>query len=346
MDNINLKNFGEIISTEEYIIDKEKKVVAQFNYKGKDVETKDTTGDILISATYIKDDNNERNEVNIKQKTKKSGKIANITFNSAPRVLPLYAYKNIIEDIFSDNSKELVLTAKKYTYESSTSKSEKDFDVSITCNNTDVTLTFDIDYEVLVDGRVVIARKGKEKEILYIIGDKSYKKIENNCSGNIDTITYVDFSYPDEPKVITFNTFDVNDNILAFISHYMVLPYAMNVDGINNQFDYDEYGLLYLSSLHNVLNEGIYLDDKCRTLDYRISIHPLYYDDFNNELIYGNNLYCLDQIENESERFVKVTRRVYKIDDNKLEELDSLLRDAEYSDHPVADLISFDDDEE
>ena len=32
MDNINLKNFGEIISTEEYLIDKEKKVVAQFNY--------------------------------------------------------------------------------------------------------------------------------------------------------------------------------------------------------------------------------------------------------------------------------------------------------------------------
>ena len=58
MDNINLKNFGEIISTEEYIIDKEKKVVAQFNYKGKDVETKYTTGDILISSTYIKDDNN------------------------------------------------------------------------------------------------------------------------------------------------------------------------------------------------------------------------------------------------------------------------------------------------
>ena len=346
MDNINLKNFGKIISTEEYIIDKEKKVVAQFNYKGKDVETKDTTGDILISATYIKDDNNERNEVNIKQKAKKSGKIANITFNSAPRVLPLYAYKNIIEDIFSDKSKDLILTAKKYTYESSTSKSEKDFDISITCNNTDVTLTFDIDYEVLVDGRVVIARKGKEKEILYIIGDKSYKKIENNCSGNIDTITYVDFSYPDEPKVITFNTFDVNDNILAFISHYMVLPYAMNIDGINNQFDYDEYGLLYSSSLHNVLNEGIYLDDKDKTLDYKISIHPLYYDDFNSELIYGNNLYCLDQIENESERFVKVTRRVYKIDDNKLEELDSLLRDAEYSDHPVADLISFDDEEE
>ena len=347
MDNINLKNFGEIISTEEYIIDKEKKVVAQFNYKGKDVETKYTTGDILISSTYIKDDNNERNEVNIKQKTKKSGKIANLIFNSAPRVLPLYAYKNIIEDIFSDKSKDLVLTAKKYTYESSTSKSEKDFDVSITCNNTDVTLTFDIDYEVLVDGRIVIARKGKEKEILYIIGDKSYKKIENNCSGNIDTITYVDFSYPDEPKVITFNTFDVNNNILAFISHYMVLPYAMNVDGgINDQFDYDAYGLLYFSSLHNVLNEGIYLDDKCKNLDYKISIHPLYYDDFNNELIYGNNLYCLDQIENESERFVKVTRRVYKIDDNKLEELDSLLRDAEYSDHPVADLISFDDEEE
>ena len=63
MDNINLKNFGEIISTEEYLIDKEKKVVAQFNYKGKDIETKYTTGDILISATYIKDDNNERNEV-------------------------------------------------------------------------------------------------------------------------------------------------------------------------------------------------------------------------------------------------------------------------------------------
>ena len=346
MDNINLKNFGDIISTEEYIIDKENKVVAQFNYKGKDIETKYTYGNILISATYIKDDNNERNEVVIKQKTKKSEKIANITFNSAPRVLPLYAYKNIIEDIFSDKSKDVVLTAKKYTYESSTSKSEKDFDVSITCNNTDVTLTFDIDYEVLVDGRVVIARKGKEKEILYIIGDKSYKKIENNCSGNIDTITYVDFSYPDEPKVITFNTFDVNDNILAFISHYMVLPYAMNVDGgIDVQFDYDTYGLLYSSSLHNVLNEGIYLDDKCKNLDYKISIHPLYYDDFNNELIYGNNLYCLDQIENESERFIKATRRVYKIDDSKLEELDSLLKDAEYSDHPVADLISFDDEE-
>ena len=41
---------------------------------------------------------------------------------------------------------------------------EKDFDVFVTCNNTDVTLTFDADYEVLVDGRVVIARKGKEKE--------------------------------------------------------------------------------------------------------------------------------------------------------------------------------------
>ena len=345
MDNINLKNFGEIISTEEYLIDKEKKVVAQFNYNGKDIETKYTYGDILISATYIKDDNNERNEVVIKQKTKKSEKIANLTFNSAPRVLPLYAYKNIIEDIFSDKSKDLVLTAKKYTYESSTSKSEKDFNISVTCNNTDVTLTFDIGYEVLVDGRVVIARKGKEKEILYIIGDKSYKKIENNCSGNIDTITYVDFSYPDEPKVITFNTFDVNNNILAFISHYMVLPYAMNVDGINDQFDYDTYGLLYSSNLHNVLNEGIYLNDKDKTLDYKISIHPLYYDDFNNELIYGNNLYCLDQIENESERFVNVTRRVYKIDDSKLEELDSLLGDAEYSDHPVADLISFDDEE-
>ena len=148
MDNINLKNFGEIISTEEYLIDKEKKVVAQFNYKGKDIETKDTTGDILISATYIKDDNNERNEVVIKQKTKKSEKIANITFNSAPRVLPLYAYKKIIEEIFSDKAKDVVLTAKKYTYESSTSKSEKDFDIFITCNNTDVTLTFDADYEV------------------------------------------------------------------------------------------------------------------------------------------------------------------------------------------------------
>ena len=346
MDNINLKNFGEIISTEEYIIDKEKKVVAQFNYKGKDIETKYTYGNILISATYIKDDNNERNEVVIKQKTKKSEKIANLTFNSAPRVLPLYAYKNIIEDIFSDKSKDLVLTAKKYTYESSTSKSEKDFDVSIICNNTDVTLTFDIDYEVLVDGRVVIARKGKEKEILYIIGDKSYKKIENNCSGNIDTITYVDFSYPDEPKVITFDTFGINDNILSFISHYMVLPYGMNADGIDAQFDYDTNGLLCSSSLHNVLNEGIYLNNTDKTLDYKISIHPLYYDDFNNELIYGNNLYCLDQIENESGRFVKVTRRVYKIDDSKLEELNSLLRDAEYSDHPIADLISFDDDEE
>ena len=183
-----------------------------------------------------------------------------------------------------------------------------------------------------------------EKEILYIIGDKSYKKIENNCSGNIDTITYVDFSYPDEPNVITFNTFGVNDNILSFISHYMVLPYRMNVDNIDAQFDYDTNGLLCSSSLHNILNEGIYLDDKDKTLDYKISIHPLYYDDFNNELIYGKNLYCLDQIENESERFDKVTRRVYKIDDSKLEELDSLLRDAEYSDHPVADLISFDDE--
>ena len=135
MDNINLKNFGDIISTEEYIIDKEKKVVAQFNYKGKDIETKDTTGDILISSTYIKDDINERNEVNIKQKAKKSGKIANITFNSAPRVLPLYAYKNIIEDIFSDKSKDVVLTAKKYTYESSNIKSETDFSIVVNCNN-------------------------------------------------------------------------------------------------------------------------------------------------------------------------------------------------------------------
>ena len=36
---------------------------------------------------------------------------------------------------------------------------------------------------------------------------------------------------------------------------------------------------------------------------------------------------------------------INKRNEISLEELDSLLRDAEYSDHPVADLISFDDEE-
>ena len=331
MNKINLEDYGEIISTEEYLIDKEYKLISSFLYEGN-VDTKYTEGKIEINSSFIREDDISKYEVCIEHKCKDSNNIAILRFNTK-KLLPLYEYKNIIEDILSNKSKDIKLPAKKYTYESASEKTENDFTINVTCNNTDVSFIFEKGYELIVDGRVVFGKKDNDKTILYIIGDKSYKKIENDMSGNIDTISYVDFSC-NEPYVVNLSDYKSNSSICYLISHLMTVPEKMTIN--NNQniiFEYDEYGLLISSSIDSVLNEGVFFNDN--DLDYKLSVHPLYYDNFNTELIHGNNIYCLDILINESDKYYKYIRQLYRIDPLKIIKLDLDLKEGENSKYPV-----------
>ena len=339
MDTINLKKYGKVISTEEYLIDKENFLIAEFNYIGEtNTDTKYTEGQMSISSYFVIDDSVKKHEVEILQKSKSSEKVARLNF-STYKVLPLYGYKNLIESIFSNKTKDIELDAKKYTYESSNIKSETDFSIVVNCNNTDITLTFDSEYTVVVNGRTVIAKSkdNTSNQIVYIIGDMSYMKVEIKHPTLIDSISFVDFSCSGEPNVVDLDMYSTENSILSVIEQYSSLPCRLNNGVKNIKLEYDEFGLLKKSSLDNVLFEEVYIGED--ELDYKASLHPLYFDYFNTELIYGNNYYCLEQLENISEKFYRFTKQIYKINDDKTEDVNSILKEKE-SDHPLIELVN------
>ena len=340
---LNLDDYGEEVLTSEYFIDKQHGIISDFNIKRNNTETRYTKGDFVISGSFISDEEGSRYETDILHVDKETDRPMRISLNTKT-ICTMGVYKNFVNNIISKKKNEdIVLPAKKYTYESGINKTEHGFDVIITVGNTDVTLTFSKDDEVIVDGDSVVCIKDRSIRKLYIITDNILKTINHErVAENIVNSTIVDF----ENNVdFYFNSITSEPALINIVPELTFPEESIVYKDKLYKVDHDNFGVIKSIDGSEVIYE-IASDDEDKSYYYSASLHKFINDNFDNGLVPLKNLYCLDVVESLDENFFRVMRRIYKID--KLEEFEKYISDNKDSKELVLDIITtgFFEDEE
>lgn len=327
---ISLKEFGTIISTEEYLIDKNNNnIITEFKYTAENINDNIKYIEISSDLSINKFDLFYNNSIKYKLS---NNTISNTNFNSK-NINRLDKYIDYINNIDKD---KLVLPAKVYNYSNSTTKMLDSYSIDITVNNKDINIgPIPRNCELLVDGNTAIARDDNNI-INYIFFNNGYRVLEVDK----DNITRLD--------IISFNE-DNTTNITKL--HNITTSPLMNTEDLNiiageidynktkHNISYDKYGIINNISNDNMLYEVLAYDDsKLGEIDIISSIHKLYYDNFNIGLDTSKDIYCLDQLDFETagDRFITYTKQIAIIDKDKLSSFIEALKYAnEQSDHPM-----------
>ncbi len=335
MDFIKLEDYGTIISTEEYIVDKRNGAIANFAYTANNKITDHTDGLFEVTSDLYGDEDGLKYYTRIKAKMKNQDKFVDINFKT-PSIIAIDKYINYVNKMIE---KDDSLPARTYRYDNSSIKTEDGYSILISYGHTDIAIgPIDKNSEVLVDGNQVIVSCDNKVSAIYIFYNGGYRIIEINDDGTFNSLTNIVFSSSSKYKEIELSKFEQNSSILSNIPNLSILPTHLE-DGDILDLEYDEYGIVNKSSGNNILYEKCYFEDGIT--DTVMSLHPLYSDMLDASRSYNYRIYCLDQLDyNYDDRFAKYTRQLCKVDEDKLITLKENIKNGENSDHPVLEMVS------
>lgn len=331
------EEYGKIVSKEEYIIDLSiGGRVVNFCYAGYDKKTKYTEGELRIETTLT--DNGDYKTI-VQHKEKSTGKIMKIETNIL-NLINLHNYLILIEDRYSDNK----LPMKVYSYDSSTDKTEDSYYVLI---NNDIKLgPISRNDSVYTDGRIVKIIEDETKAIssFIIFYNGGYRATdvtndEDNLFINSRNIVFRDNK---DPLIVELDNIRNFPGPLHEIANQLSSPLHITTsEGLDVYLEYTNFGLLLSSSDNLTRSEAVQYGDDVE--DDKVSIflsgHKLYNDEFDISRSLGDNLYVLEQFEIEKDNsYVIYDKLIYKIDDDKLEEFEKLLRETPEDDTILEEL--------
>ena len=332
MDILNAKNYGDILSTEEYLIDKENNnIISNFTYIGNNKVSNFIDGKFKINADLYSDENGRRYYTTIEAKLKNKDKIVNIDFKTS-QILSIDKYLSYVDKMID---KDNILPAKVYRYENSTNKTETDYIINITYNGSDISIgPINKDSEVLVDRNKAIVSCNNIISEIYIFHINGYRILEIAEDGNINSFSDIVFTSSNICKEARLSNFIKNTSILSNIPDLSIIAMLYN-NSLN--LKYDEFGIMN-DEMNNTLYEYCYFEDG--NIDTIMSLHPLYYDMSDSSINCNDNIYCLEQLEyNYDIRFTRYSKQIYEINKDKINILKEDIKSAQNSDHPVLEMI-------
>ena len=206
----------------------------------------------------------------------------------------------------------------------------------VTVGNMDVTLSFDRNDEVIVDGDTIACIGDKNIKKLFIITNNILKTIDHHKDNNQDIVnsSIIDFA---NNISFEFNSSRSNSLLINIIPEMSLLEDSVTYKNKIYKINRDNFGII--TSIDD--SEGIYeiaSDDEDKSYFYSASLHKFINDNFDNGLIPTKGLYCLDVVESLDEDLFHIMRRIYKI--NKLEDFEKYISDNKDSKELVLDIIT------
>lgn len=348
------EDYGKIISTLEYIVDRKIGRVCSYSFSKDDVVSKLSKGTIHLEGNYIKDEVSSGYDNNIIHTSKDKGTEFNINYFST-RPYKLYHILEIEDTkLNGDVSSVSGILQNVITYEESNNKMEDNFTIDFKFYNNISDVDLDIDIIVPKNCKAVLYQNAvhiidEETNILrelYIVLNNIISHYEiryNDKKFTNNTLSLIDFSTPQNMSTIELSNFESFTNILSGIPEIYTVPKVMKKDGTIYDLIYTDSGIL--TNVYdgkdpvdyNILFEEVYnMEDE---YDFTIaSLHPFIYSEFDSGLFNTGRLFCLDELISEDDRFFRFVRRVYDINEDKYDDFINKIHE-DYNE-PVLEIIS------
>ena len=161
-------------------------------------------------------------------------------------------YINYIENAIK---KKEELPAKVYRYESSSNKTENDYNITISLSSKDITLTIDKESDVLIDNNKVIVSYPDNTTSEYLLHKNGYRVIEYDSNKNITTLQNIEFTSSDETRYTELNNISYNSGLLHKIPSLSLLA-----NDFYYQYNYSEKQNECKVLKHNEFNYSLKYD--------------------------------------------------------------------------------------
>lgn len=316
---IDLNEFGELISKQEWISSKGK--IENFIYLGTN---KTYSGDkYVIIDGEDKGDGRYNCLIYIPEETNEA--IGNINISD---ISTLSKILSISDEIKNDTINVV------YTYQNAKEKGIDTYKVKL---NSSVELELDKDVTVVTDKKYFVKEIHQDqKEIHYELHDYGFV-----CTEADESKTYflndVKSCVPESNSIILTDII-TNPDIATSIPNLTNLPrftsYHYDKDlKFLSYFTYDEYGILKDGT--DCLYEAYCFDEYDNPI-FISSLHPLYFDNFDTGLVPGKNKFCVEQIDRALDSDIIIySKEVYDIKDpDKIKELVELIKESKLKNEP------------
>ena len=333
---INLEEFGELISKQEWV--EKDGEIEYFNYLGKN---KTYAGDNFI---FVRGERNGDKEFKLAVSIPEYESLPEIKFSTIG-ITSFSHILSIADAIRSGNGESLPVVI--FGYHNAEEKDEETFKVKI---NENTIFTIDKDHELIVDKKYFANEKNKKDE-----------------PGLSDFVTHYEFhdygiwmEEVGESKSYLLkdekSTFPESDNIE--LSEIVKIPaISTTIPNLRNlprliQFFNDECEIYRVEPIydgHGLVKDELYCLYESYSFDefdypvFTASMHPFYFDNFDTGILPAANKFSIDQIERSidpEENMLIYSREIYEIEDEvKILKLQKLIIEAKNKNEPCIPVI-------
>ena len=330
---IELDKLGKVVSCYTYKIAKTKdsmRFPVEFQYIGEDIEGKHHKGRMTLDSILYSDDDMRIYNTHVRffpdYGDKKEQDIVLESSNFYDNISEYIRCASNACETNIKNTEGTVFPKEKTTcdYESAKNKVEETYDYTFNLENgVDFTIPVPKEYQTINLGNNIIItvdpKDGKVDTRYYVYKNKVFAMDFSVMSDIVyETYEFIDI---DNPIVVTLDNMRFNAIQYLGCPNINILPTSITIGEETIEVEYDNDGIIVETSDNKSL---LYMNK-----DIKLSLHPMYYDQFNTHLTYNDKLFAIDQFIDsiEDERFVYYTRLIVEVDNP--DELITRIKDEE-----------------